>query len=143
MENILQWTFAYLTTTSPDYGQISEITGYWNHHENRCIISTAIFFLSCYPSCNHCILTSLGFGWSKIWHFRIPSNDFASCAHISLLQIHGTQRRSDRVDLCEINYLGSSLIDFCISTGKHFWVSPGRAPLLKSRFKVGSSRGKG
>ena len=23
------------------------------------------------------------------------------------------------VELCEINYLGSSLIDFCISTGKH------------------------
>ena len=43
VENILQWTFAYPTTTRPDYGQISEITGYWNHHENRCIISTAIF----------------------------------------------------------------------------------------------------
>ena len=39
-------------------------------------------------------------------------------------------RRSDnKVDLCEINYLGSSLIDFCISTGKHPWLSPRRAPL--------------
>ena len=45
-----------------------------------------------------------------------------------------TQRRSDEVDLCEINYLGSSLIDFCISTGKRFWLSLRRAPLLKSTF---------
>ena len=45
-----------------------------------------------------------------------------------------TQRRSDKVDLCEINYLGSSLIDFCISTGKRFWLSLRRAPLLKSTF---------
>ena len=35
----------------------------------------------------------------------------------------GSQRRSDKVDLCEINYLGSSLIDFCISTGKRSWLS--------------------
>ena len=48
-----------------------------------------------------------------------------------------TQRRSDEVDLCEINYLGSSLIDFCISTGKRYWLSPRRAPLFKSRFKAG------
>ena len=48
-----------------------------------------------------------------------------------------TQRRSDEVDLCEINYLGSSLIDFCISTGKRSWLSPRRALLFKSRFKAG------
>ena len=56
---------------------------------------------------------------------------------------HVEQRRSDRVDLCEMNHLGSMLIDFCISTGKCFWVSLRRAPLLKSQFKAGSSRGKG
>ena len=38
----------------------------------------------------------------------------------------GSQRRSDKVDLCEINYLGSSLIDFCISTGKRPWLPPRR-----------------
>ena len=54
-----------------------------------------------------------------------------------------TQRRSDGVDLYELNNLGSSLIDFCISTGKRFWVSLSRVPLFKSRFKAGSSRGKG
>ena len=54
-----------------------------------------------------------------------------------------TQRRSDRVDLCEINNLGSSLIDFCISTGKRFWLSLRRTPLFKSTFKAGSSHGKG
>ena len=48
-----------------------------------------------------------------------------------------------RVDLCEINYLGSSLLDFCISTGKRSWLSLRRAPLFKSRFKAGSSCGKG
>ena len=52
------------------------------------------------------------------------------------------QRRSDEVDLCEINYLGSSLIDFCISIGKCSWLSLRRAPLFKSRFKAGSSRWK-
>ena len=50
------------------------------------------------------------------------------------------QRRSDEVDLCEIKYLGSSL---CISTGKRSLLSPRRAPLFKSRFKAGSSHGKG
>ena len=48
--------------------------------------------------------------------------------------------RSDKVDFsvdfCEINCLGSSLIDFCISTGKRSWLSPRRAPLFKSRFGV-------
>ena len=53
------------------------------------------------------------------------------------------QRRLDEVDPCEINYLGSSLIDFGISTGKHSWLSLRRVPLFKSRFKAGSSRGKG
>ena len=43
------------------------------------------------------------------------------------------QRRSDKVDLCELNNLGASLIDFCISTGKCFWLSLRRAPLFKSR----------
>ena len=51
-------------------------------------------------------------------------------------------RRSDEVDLCEINYLGSSLIDLRISTGKRSWLSLRRAPLFKSRFKAGTSRGK-
>ena len=58
------------------------------------------------------------------------------------IPIFTTQRRSDGVDLCEINYLGSSLIDFCILTGKRFWLSLRRTPLFKSRFKAGSSRGK-
>ena len=39
------------------------------------------------------------------------------------------KRRSDNVDLREINYLGSSLIVFCISTGKRSWLS-----LRKARF---------
>ena len=47
------------------------------------------------------------------------------------------QRRAEKVDLCEINYLGSSLIDFCISTGKHSWLSPKRVPVFKLSFKAG------
>ena len=47
-------------------------------------------------------------------------------------ELASLQRRSDGVNL---NNLGS--------TGKRFWLSLRRAPLLKSRFKAGSSRGKG
>ena len=66
-----------------------------------------------------------------------------SLGHINSSPGIGDQRRSDGVDLCEINYLESLLIDFCVLTGKCSWLSPRiRAPLLRSRFKAGSSCGK-
>ena len=34
----VQWTLAYLATTGPDHGQISEIASYVNHHANMVYI---------------------------------------------------------------------------------------------------------
>ena len=51
-----------------------------------------------------------------------------------LLRPEVDQRRLDKVDLRDINYLGSSLIDFCISTGKRSWFSPRKAPPVNWTF---------
>ena len=79
------------------------------------------------------------------WYVRLCPKYGGSypLGHINSSPGIGDQRRSDGVDLCEINYLGSLLIDFCVLTGKCSWLSPRiRAPLLRSRFKAGSSCGK-
>ena len=52
------------------------------------------------------------------------------------------QRRSDEVDLCEINYLGSSLIDLYLNR-QAFLALTEKGPAFKLRFETGSSRGKG
>ena len=53
----------------------------------------------------------------------------ASCIAWSLAE--------DTVDLCEINYLASSLIDFCISTSKRSWLSPRRARFSNIDLRLG------
>ena len=61
----------------------------------------------------------------------------AQQAHIRSSSQNFRPEEVNEVDLCEINYLGSLLIDFCISTGKHSWLSPKRTP------QAGFSHGKG
>ena len=48
-----------------------------------------------------------------------------------------SQRRSDEVDLCEINYLRSSLVDFCISTDMWSWLSLRRTHFSNQGLRLG------
>ena len=58
MPSNIQWTLAYLATTEPNHGQISEIAGHVSHHVNSVyidicnvsLLALSFLFLSCYPS---------------------------------------------------------------------------------------------
>ena len=58
---LTEWTLAYLATTAPDHGQISEIAGYVKHHTNGVynvsLLALSFLFLSCYPLLVQTIVT--------------------------------------------------------------------------------------
>ena len=73
----VQWTLTYPATTGPYQGQISEITGYVNHHANNASLLALPFLLPVMVSIIGAhISVSSGFGQSKIQHPRVVTPPF-------------------------------------------------------------------